>query len=55
LLKEAYRLYAREIIAGKDLIFIARAPAATFNFEQAAAEMRQLLKKGGLFAHSGKR
>jgi ribonuclease P protein component len=55
LLKEAYRLFAGEIIVGKDLIFIARAPAATFNFEQAAAEMRQLLKKGGLFAHSGKR
>jgi len=49
LFKETYRNYAGELTKGYDLVFIARAPAATFNFTQAAAEMERILKRGGLF------
>ncbi|MBS4007655.1 MAG: ribonuclease P protein component [Clostridium sp.] len=49
LFKEAYRYYASELTKGYDLVFIARAPAATFDFTQAATEMERILKRGGLF------
>jgi len=55
ILKEAFRMYAGEIKHGYDLVFIARPPAATFNYKQAAEEMKQVLRKGGLFAHIEKR
>lgn len=49
LLKETYRYYASVLTKGYDLVFIARAPAATFDFKQAATEMERILKRGGLF------
>ncbi|MBS3886967.1 MAG: ribonuclease P protein component [Dethiobacter sp.] len=49
LCKEAYRYYANELTKGYDLVFIARAPAAKFDFTQAATEMERILKRGGLF------
>ncbi|MBS4030434.1 MAG: ribonuclease P protein component [Clostridiales bacterium] len=50
LLREAYRIYAGDIKTGYDLVFIARPSAATFDFKQAAAEMKRLLQRGGLFS-----
>lgn len=49
LLRETYRSYAEELATGYDLVFIARSPAAAFDFTQAAAEMKRILKRGGLF------
>ncbi|MBT9174886.1 MAG: Ribonuclease P protein component [candidate division WS2 bacterium] len=49
LFKEAYHYYAAELTKGYDVVFIARAPAATFDFTQAATEMKCILKRGGLF------
>jgi ribonuclease P protein component len=50
LLREAYRMYAVDIKTGYDLVFIARQPAATFDFNKAVAEMKRLLQRGGLFS-----
>lgn len=56
LFKEAYRYYAGELTKGYDLVFIARAPSATFDFMQAATEIERILKRGGLFkVNSGKK
>lgn len=52
LLREAYRLYAQNLATGYDLVFIARPAIATFTYSQAAAEMRRVLQRGGLFAVS---
>jgi len=49
LLRETYRLYADEISLGYDLVIIARPLAATFDFKQAAAEMKRVMQRGGLF------
>ena len=50
LLREAYRLYAADLVQGRDLVFIARTRAANFDYQQAATAMKQILKKGGLFS-----
>jgi ribonuclease P protein component len=50
LLREAYRLYAADLVPGRDLVFIARTRAANFDYQQAATAMKQILKKGGLFS-----
>ncbi len=49
LLREAYRVYAGDIKTGYDLVFIARLPAAEFDFKQAATDIKRLLQRGGLF------
>lgn len=49
LLREAYRNNANELAQGYDLVFIARPQAATFDFTQAATEMKRVLNRGGLF------
>lgn len=55
LLKETYRNYVNETAKGYDLVFIARSPAATFDFTQAAAEMKRILKRGGLFTFTSEK
>lgn len=50
LLREAYRIYAGDLKTGYDLVFIARPPAATYDYKQAAAEMKRLLQRSGLFS-----
>jgi ribonuclease P protein component len=52
LLRETYRSYANELAKGYDLVFIARSPAATFDYTQAASEMKRILNRGGLFTVS---
>ena len=52
LLREAYRTYAKDIACGYDLVLVARPPAANFDFKQAAAEMKRVLQRGGLFTVS---
>lgn len=52
LLRESYRIYAKQLAKGYDLVFIARPVSATFDFAQAAAEMERVLKRGGLFTIS---
>lgn len=49
LLRETFRSYTNELAMGYDLVFIARPLAATFDYTQAAAEMKRILKRGGLF------
>ncbi|EEG76922.1 ribonuclease P protein component [Dethiobacter alkaliphilus AHT 1] len=49
LLRETYKMYAADLATGYDLVFVARRPAAGFDFKQAAAEMRRVLQRGGLF------
>ncbi len=48
LMKEAFRYYP-DVKQGYDLVFVARLPSAGFNFVQAAAEMKRILQRGGLF------
>jgi ribonuclease P protein component len=52
LLRESYRTHKTGLVQGYDLVFIARPLAATFDFTQAAAEMKRILKRGGLFTVS---
>jgi ribonuclease P protein component len=47
LLKEAFR-QCPDLKKGYDLVFVARLPSASFGFEQAAAEMKRILRRGGL-------
>lgn len=49
LLKEAYRLYADDINKGYDLVVIARPNTASFDFAQAATELKRVFQRGGLF------
>ena len=49
LLKEAYRSMLCELPGGFDLVMIARPPAATLSYVQAAAEMKRVMQRGGLF------
>ena len=49
LLKEAFRLYDDDLLPGFDLIFIARLPFVKYDYFQAAAEMKHILQRGGLF------
>lgn len=49
LLKEAYRLYTDDINKGYDLVVIARPNTASFDYAQAAAELKHVFQRGGLF------
>ncbi|MCR3920957.1 MAG: ribonuclease P protein component [Firmicutes bacterium] len=48
LLREVFRIYADDMQTGKDVVIIARPQAATFNYLQAATELKRILQRGGL-------
>lgn len=49
LMREAFRLHAKNIKQGYDMVFIARQPSAGYDYAKAATEMELILKRGGLF------
>ncbi|MDW7650878.1 MAG: ribonuclease P protein component [Bacillota bacterium] len=56
LLKEAYRRYTGDLVSSYDMVFIARPQTAAYDYAQAAAEMKQVLQRGGLFTiHPGRK
>ena len=46
---EEFIIQKNEIKPGFDLVFIARLPFAKYDYCQAAAEMKRILQRGGLF------
>jgi len=50
LMRETYRTLEAQLPKGYDLVFVARAPMAEYNFHQVAEEMSLLIRKSGFSA-----